>query len=180
MKRWILLVMLVFGALGAVAAPAIQPDAKALGESTYVVEGSLKPDRIVYVFIDTECPYCHRLRAAMQPYLGAGSRVQVRYVLVAVLNEDSEPHAQAILMRKDTARALAEHENAFDKGGIAKPAALDPGISAKLERNQELMSAFGLRGTPSVVYQDTDGKLVKLQGSPDAEALAALMTPPKR
>jgi thiol:disulfide interchange protein DsbG len=172
--------MLVFGALFAVAAPAAQPDAKALADSTYITEGSLKPDRIVYVFIDTECPYCHRLRAAMQPYLGAGSRVQVRYVLVAVLNEDSEPHAQAILMRKDTARALAEHENAFDKGGIAKPAALRADLSAKLEGNQALMSAFSLRGTPSIVYADPDGKLVKLQGTPDAEALAALMTPPKR
>jgi thiol:disulfide interchange protein DsbG len=170
--------MLVFGVLFAVAVPAAQPDAKALADSTYVTEGSLKPDRIVHVFIDTECPYCHRLRAAMQPYLGAATRVQVRYVLIAVLNEDSEPHAQAILMRKDSARALAEHENAFDKGGIARPAALDPGISAKLERNQALMSALGLRGTPSIVYQDTDGKLVRLQGSPDAEALAALMTPP--
>jgi thiol:disulfide interchange protein DsbG len=179
-KRWILLATMVFGAMFAVAAPAAQPDAKALADSTYVTEGALKPDRIVYVFIDTECPYCHRLRAAMQPYLGAGSRVQVRNILVAVLNEDSEPHAQAILMRKDTTQALAEHENAFDKGGIAKPAVLRADLSAKLASNQALMAAFGLRGTPSIVYQDADGKLVKLQGSPDAEGLAALMTPPKR
>ncbi|OZB71633.1 MAG: thiol:disulfide interchange protein DsbG, partial [Lysobacterales bacterium 13-68-4] len=55
-----------------------------LEKSTWIAEGSPKASRIVYVFNDTECPYCHRLWAAIQPKLAKGE-VQVRYVMVAVI-----------------------------------------------------------------------------------------------
>ena len=47
-----------------------------LGKSTWIAEGSTTPRRIVYVFTDTECPYCHKLWLATQPLL-VGSDVQV-------------------------------------------------------------------------------------------------------
>lgn len=32
-----------------------------LERSTWFAEGAAKPERVVYIFTDTECPYCHKL-----------------------------------------------------------------------------------------------------------------------
>jgi thiol:disulfide interchange protein DsbG len=179
---WTALLVLVLMTMPAIAAPAaVDPGWKALGESTWIAEGASKnPEHIVYVFTDTECPYCHKLWLAMRPYLADGTRVQVRNIPVAVISEDSEPRAQAILMQKDPAAAFAKHEAAFKSGGIAKATTLSPDISAKLEKNQALMSEFGLRGTPAILYLDADGKMRGAQGSPSPAALAAIMGAPAK
>src|SRR5690606_19854540 len=71
-----------------------------LGMAAWIAEGATQPKRIVYVFTDTECPYCHKLWEASQPHL-ARSDVQVRHVMVAVIARESAGRAAALLTASD-------------------------------------------------------------------------------
>src|SRR5690625_828456 len=89
---------------------------KALEKSTWVAEGDKDAGRVVYVFTDTECPYCHKFWKASQPWLEKGG-VQVRNILVAVISPQSLPRAAAILAAADPAAAWMRIEAYLGKQG---------------------------------------------------------------
>lgn len=136
-----------------------------LEKSSWVVEGNPKARRVVYVFVDTRCPYCHKLWEASQPYLDKGN-VQVRNIIVAVISPSSLPEGAAILDAKNPSNAWRENEKNF--GHNPQPAA-DEGSAAsraKIRANNALMMQLGSNGTPTEVYKDADGKIHVLQGMP--------------
>lgn len=136
-----------------------------LEKSSWVVEGNPKAKRVVYVFVDTRCPYCHKLWEASQPYLDKGN-VQVRNILVAVISPSSLPEGAAILDARDPAQAWRDNERNF--GHNPRPAANEGSAAsrAKIRANNALMMQFGSDGTPTEVYKDADGKVRMLQGMP--------------
>lgn len=90
-------------AFRAAMAPAPDPALwDRLAKSTWVAEGAAKPGRIAYVFTDTECPFCHKLWLALQPYLHRGN-IQVRNVIVAVIAPESLGRGAAVLTARDPA-----------------------------------------------------------------------------
>jgi len=136
-----------------------------LEKATWVVEGNPHAKRVVYVFADTRCPYCHHLWEASQKWLERGN-VQVRTIPVAVISPDSLPEAAVILDADDPAKAWQESERHF--GSNPKP---DVDAGSKLSRqkiraNSMLMNVLGFHGTPSVVYKDADGGIRVLRGLP--------------
>lgn len=142
-----------------------------LEQSHWVPEGNPQAKRVVYVFSDTRCPYCHHLWQASQPWLERGD-VQVRNILVAVISPDSLPEAAGILDAADPTKAWQDNERAFSKQ--AKPAANagSAAARAKVQANSELMTMLGFFGTPAVIYKDADGKIHALSGMPrDAQGL---------
>lgn len=130
----------------------------ALGKTRYIAEGATHPRRIVYVFTDTECPYCHKLWLATQPLL-AGGDVQVRHILVAVIAPSSPFRAAAILGATDPAAAMRQHEQSFGHSSVAPAKTLTPAIEAALAANGDLMEKLGVQGTPATVYRDADGTI---------------------
>lgn len=144
----------------------------ALGKTRYIAEGATHPRRIVYVFTDTECPYCHKLWAATQPLL-AGGDVQVRHILVAVISPTSPYRAAAILQAADPLAALRQHEQSFGRSTVVPAKTLAPAIEAALVANGELMDKLGVQGTPATVYRDADGTIHMAAGMlPDAQLKA--------
>lgn len=136
-----------------------------LEKATWVVEGNPHAKRVVYVFADTRCPYCHHLWQASQQWLERGN-VQVRTIPVAVISPDSLPEAAVILDADDPAKAWRENERHF--GSNPKP---DPGAGSKLSRqkiraNSMLMNVLGFHGTPAMIYKNADGKVRILRGLP--------------
>lgn len=136
-----------------------------LEQSTWVAEGNPQAKRVVYVFSDTKCPYCHHLWQASQPWLKRGD-VQVRTILVAVISPDSLPEAASILDATDPTAAWQTHERDFGKH--AKPAANAGSAAArgKVQANGELMTTLGFFGTPALIYKDADGRIHALSGMP--------------
>ena len=129
-----------------------------LGKATWIAEGSTHPKRIVYVFTDTECPYCHKLWQAIQPML-VGGNVQVRHIIVAVIAPRSLNRAAAILDARDPAAALRQHETSFGHSTI-QPEAIVPAATAKrIAANTALMDKLGIQGTPATVHKDAAGKI---------------------
>lgn len=151
-------------------------------KSSYVVEGTIKnPKRILYVFTDAECPYCHLAWKALQPYEAAG--LQVRWVLVAVIKPSSLPKAIEILAADDktsTFRALEQSQGKPWKPsrGIDDRARLS--IVADLQKNQGLMERLQFGGTPGLVWKDEKGEIRRQPGLPRLAELPSITGLPKQ
>lgn len=142
-----------------------EADWQALGKADWIAEGNLKAKRIVYVFVDTRCPFCEHFWKLSQPYLKRGN-VQVRNILVAVISPQSLPEAALILDAKDPAKAWQKNEANY--GHNPAPAAKAGSNTArqKLQANNKLMNKLGFFGTPAVVYKDANGKIHAANGVP--------------
>ncbi|MGH8397518.1 MAG: thiol:disulfide interchange protein DsbG [Gammaproteobacteria bacterium] len=144
-----------------------------LARSTWFAEGTAKPERVVYMFTDTECPYCHKLWLAVQPYLRQG-KVQMRNILVAVIAPASLGRGAAVLIAKDPASTMRKHELAFGHSPIKPLASVDQTTRAKFEANKNLMISIGAFGTPVTLYKDKDGQTQMILGLPDKVTMQAI------
>lgn len=144
-----------------------------LGQSTWIAEGSTKPKRIVYIFTDTDCPYCHVLWLATQPYLKQGD-LQIRNIIVAVIAPTSLGRGAAVLTASDPAKAMRRNELAFGHSPIEPLAAVDPKVRAQIEANEDLMKRVDAFATPATVYRDGHGQIHMLLGLPDAASMQVI------
>lgn len=168
---------LTLAPLSAASAPTLDASAWAmLDKSTWVAEGATHPKRIVYVFTDTECPYCHRLWQEMQARLEKNG-VQVRNVIVAVIAPDSPTRAAAVLEAANPAVAFQQHEQSFGHSTLKPLASIAKGTAAKLEANNALMDALDVTGTPAVIYKDDKGAIRMQAGVPPPTQLDAIFGP---
>ena len=146
-------------ALQAATAPSLSEATWAeLGNSNWIAEGSSKPKRIVYVFTDTECPYCQKLWMATQPLL-VNSNIQVRHIMVAVIAPKSLTRAAAILDASDPKAALHQHETTFGHSTIQPLESVPAATEKRIAANIGLMEKLGIQGTPATVYKDAAGKI---------------------
>lgn len=162
-----------------VANPKYQKAWAQLEDTTWISDGADNAPRIIYMFIDPNCPYCHHFWQMARPWVKAG-KVQIRHVLVAILKPDSLPKAAAILSAKDPARKLDYSERHYDEGGI--PAMKNPPahVVSKIGANTDLMQSLGFYATPTLVYKDKNGDVRVKQGVPQGEKdTEAVMGSPK-
>ncbi|TAM10575.1 MAG: thiol:disulfide interchange protein DsbG [Nevskiaceae bacterium] len=144
-----------------------------LEKATWVAEGDTKATHVIYVFVDTRCPYCHEFWKQSQPLLAKGG-VQVRNILVGVIKPESLPEAANILDAKDPAAAWQANEAGFRSNPTPATNA-SAAATEKVRANTRLMTELGFRGTPSIIWKDVAGKIHTLQGLPrDAKDLAAV------
>jgi thiol:disulfide interchange protein DsbG len=173
---------MVFAAFAASAADAKTPAAKdlpalfsVLEKTDAVAEGSTSPTRILYVFFDANCWYCHLTWKALQPYEKAG--LQVRWVPVAYQKESSTTKAAAIMQARDRVAAMRDNETGYRAqsydGGIALVKA-SKALEAQLEANFELMDRFGVSGTPGLAWKDEKGRVRVRTGMPRLSQLPSI------
>lgn len=143
-----------------------------LARTPWIASGKLEATQVVYVFIDTECPYCHELMLKLDRVEPA---VQVRYVLVAVLREVSLPHAAAILASPDPPRSL----HALVEGKTPARGPISPAARESIATNNLLMEALNLAATPGLVYRDSHGSVRAVAGVPDDAAFDEIFRPVK-
>lgn len=147
-----------------------------LEKSTWVPDGHTDAPRIVYVFSDTDCPYCHLFWQKARPWVKAG-KVQLRHVMVGVISDSSPNKAAAVLTAANPEQAYTYNQRLFSNGGITPLDAVPDAIAAQLNANQALMRALGIPGTPGIVYRNDDDKLEVVRGVPSDQALSALLGP---
>ncbi len=144
-----------------------------LAQARWIASAAKSGERIVYVFTDPNCPYCNDLWSAMQKRSPPG--VQVRYLLVAVIDADSHARDAAILEAPNPAAALDQHERSFAHGGSAPKATSRPATNETISANEALMSALHIYATPGLVYLDEHQELKVFVGMPDPEQLRAIL-----
>lgn len=149
---------------------------KQLDNSTWIPDGSKNAPRIIYTFTDPNCPYCNKFWNDARPWVSAG-KVQLRYVIVAILTDTSAGKAAALLSAQDAQAALTQHEQQHASGGVKPLSQISATVRAQLEANQKLMQQLGSSATPTIFYKDASGNLQKMQGAPSAEMLVKIMGP---
>lgn len=158
-------------------AKSISPEQWAsLESSKWVPDGKNDAPRVVYVFTDPNCPYCHKFWEASQPWVQAG-KVQVRYVIVGVIRPDSANKAASILDAKNPTAAFLLNEHRFEKGGIEAMPTIPSGIQSALQANERLMVDFGFNGTPGIVSKGPDGSIQTINGMPPKSSLGDVLGP---
>jgi thiol:disulfide interchange protein DsbG len=144
-----------------------------LDRAKWIAAGSKSTDRVVYVFTDPECPFCNDLWQALRT--ARAPDVQIRYLLVAVIDADSRGKDAAILESKDPAATLEKQERAYSHGGIPPKPAVQPQTSETISANEALMAALQIYGTPGLVYMDEHNQVKVFAGMPDATQLRSIV-----
>lgn len=149
-----------------------------LEASSYVAEGAKGADvkSTLYVFKDPNCSYCHLAWRALQPYEKVG--LQVRWIPVAFLAQDSAAKAAVLLTAKDPDAAVAElHANYGKKTTPPVPSAQ---VKARVDANTKLMAEMGFKGTPATLYKDAAGKVIAVDGMPRLSQLPKMTGLPEQ
>lgn len=143
-----------------------------LADASWVAEGAADADRVVYAFMDPDCPYCHQFWKASQKWVKDDGNVQVRNIMVAVITPESMPRAAGILGADDPTAAWRNNETQYDAD--ERPAApSDPPAAAKqkVRKNNVLMQQLGFHGTPAIIYKDADGDIHSINGMPRSQQM---------
>lgn len=148
----------------------------ALQATTWIADGAADAPRVVYVFTDPNCPYCHRFWEAARPWVEAG-KVQLRHILVGVIRPDSANKVATMLTAKSPIAALTRNEHTFAKGGIEAAATVPDAVRQKLTGNETLMLQMGFQGTPGIAFLDDKGILQRRSGLPSADQLPVVLGP---
>lgn len=65
-----------------VAKPMADSAAKQLEAASWILDGSKNAPKVVYVFTDANCPYCHHFWQAARPWVESG-KVQLRHIMAS-------------------------------------------------------------------------------------------------
>ena len=162
-----------------------------LQQAHWIADGRDDAPRKVYVFLDANCAYCAKFWADARPWVDSG-KVQLRYVMVAVIAPTSAGKAATLLADPDPAKRLTAYERAhafgvarmlqggprhsMEDANLAPTLPIPEAVGRTLAANEGLMNALALRGTPGLVFQGPDGRLVALGGMP-ANGLESIFGP---
>ncbi|MCC5883108.1 MAG: thiol:disulfide interchange protein DsbG [Halomonas sp.] len=152
-----------------VRAPQEQEVWRQLEASHWIQDGQPDAPQVLYTFTDPNCPYCHQFWEQSRPWVEAG-QVQLRHIMVGILQQDSPAKAASLLGAEDPEAALHDHSQ-----GNAIAAAPQPrDIEDQIYRNNGLFDELGLYATPTTVYRHED-RLQRVDGMPDEARLLEMM-----
>lgn len=145
-----------------------------LPQARWITEG--RSPRIMYVFFDPNCPYCHYLYGVSQHFVRS-DLVEVRWIPVGFLEPSSVGKAAAILEAKDPHAALARNENGYHRpgGGGIQEVLPSRAAQAQLDRNLALFKETGAGGVPLIMWEDRSGRVRVQDGAVDKQTFAYLI-----
>lgn len=138
---------------------------KSLAQSTWIQDGKPDAAKIVYVFTDVNCPYCHTFWKQARPWVDSG-KVQLRHIMVGVIRENSLAQAATVLSATDPAALFKKFNQSNGKDPIQAMQNIPPALRQKLEANAALMDKYEFYATPAVVWRNTNGDIESEQGAP--------------
>lgn len=150
-----------------------------LQHAAWVMQGTRRPEHLIYVITDANCPYCHDLWLSVQPLYANG--LQVRYVMVGIISRDSSGKAAAIIEARNPSLALDQNEKQWARlpddlgGGILPLQSPKPATIAALRANEQLMRDLGARGTPALIYRSADHVMHVIGGTSDLAKLKSIV-----
>ncbi|MGA7800238.1 MAG: thioredoxin fold domain-containing protein [Gammaproteobacteria bacterium] len=133
--------------------------------------------RLMYIFIDPNCPYCHELYTELQSKIGP-EHLTVRWVPLGILTTTSAGKAASIVGAKDRAAALKLNETHYQRGqgGGIEEALPDQHVTDLLKANEHAWSQTGATGVPTIIFRNQSGRPTLVQGGPSPAELKELLT----
>jgi thiol:disulfide interchange protein DsbG len=150
---------------GGVPAQAPSPthttDLSAVQEAAFGLSGDPTAPRL-WMFIDPECPFSIRAMAQLQPLIDA-KKIRLAVIPLAVIDYENQGKStkDALALLSKPADRMVQTWRAGDLHGDSAPAAAD-----KLRTNMKIAGMVGLRGTPTLVWQKSDGTEGRVDGLP--------------
>lgn len=138
---------------------------KSLEKSAWIQDGNVNAPRIIYVFSDPNCPYCHVFWEKARPYVKAG-KVQLRHIQVGVIRPESRGQAATLLASSSPQQAFETFNASKGKQKLKELKPIPTHLDEKLERNEEMMNKYGIYATPALVWKNAQGALETAQGLP--------------
>ena len=158
-----------------------------LAATNYFTQGSDSAPHKAYILMDPNCGYCHKLYFDLKPLVKA-NKIQIRWVPVGIMRQDSLAKVAKLLSAKNSAQALKwldqgeiSFNNATEESGVTPldPASTNPMVTnafRKSSENNAFFSKHSFYATPMVLYLDKQGKPSLLPGYPNGpEALNKLL-----
>jgi thiol:disulfide interchange protein DsbG len=159
-----------------VSAPQNEKIWQKLESAKWVLDGDKDAKQIIYTFTDPYCPYCQKLREIADPYIVKGE-VQLRHIMVGILQEDSIQKAAEILGADSPEQALQQHiQHADNNSTELNDEALING-TLLVEENNQLMEQLGFMATPTSIYKDEKGHVRLIEGMPMRDDVSKLFGP---
>ena len=140
-----------------------------LEASHWIQDGAADAPRVLYTFTDPNCPYCRQFWEQARPWVEAGE-VQLRHIMVGILQQDSPAKAAALLGAENPERALHAHSGGDDITPSAQPRQIED----RIYRNNQLFEELGLYATPTTIYRQ-QGRLQRVDGLPETVRLQEMM-----
>lgn len=139
---------------------------KRVEQRRWIQEG--KVGKLVYVFFDPNCPYCHRLWTTLKAGVDAG-KIQVRWLPVAILKDTSKGLGAALYTAPNGTEAMAQMVN-----HQLQPIAVKEKENRDLAQNLLLLRDTGYTGVPAIMLK-RGNRVVSMMGYPDDQELTALL-----
>lgn len=136
---------------------------KSIEKSTWIQDGENTAARVVYVFSDPNCPYCHQFWEAARPWVNSG-KVQLRHIQVGVIREDSRGQIATILNSSDPAKEFNDYNKKKDKERLVVTQNISKSLHEKIDYNESLMDKYGFFSTPAMVWKNQQGEFKSMQG----------------
>ncbi|MDQ8936339.1 thiol:disulfide interchange protein DsbG [Acinetobacter rudis] len=144
---------------------------KSLEQTTWIQDGKKDAPKIVYVFTDVNCPYCHSFWQKARPWVDSG-KVQLRHIMVGVIRENSKAQAATILSSNNPEEIFKQFNLNNGKNKIKDMTNIPKILSDKLDNNAETMEKYGFYATPAIVWKNAKGEIESQQGMPkDLQAI---------
>lgn len=147
-------------------------------QTAWIQQGKVSAPKHLYVVVDPNCIFCHRMYEQLQPMIKDG-KLAVRWIVVGMIKPSSKAKAEAILGATNPAQALAINEEKFnekiEEGGITPAKNPSTVTSGKLMRNMKFVKVNSLMATPVLVYKTTAGVPQVQQGLPQGKKYDAMM-----
>lgn len=155
-------------------APAGRDLWQQMEKADWILDGKKEAPRVVYVFADPFCPYCHQFWQQSRPWVDAG-KVQLRTLLVGVIKPESPATAAAIMTSADPAKTWHDYELSGGKMTLNVPAKPTDKAARSLNMHQRLMDSLGASATPAIYYMNKNNVLQQVVGLPDEQKLKVIM-----
>jgi thiol:disulfide interchange protein DsbC len=134
-----------------------------VGEANMLIFSPAKPRHTITVFTDIDCGYCRKLHHEIADYHAKGIRVRYLMFPRSGVGSPSYDKAVSVWCAEDRNESLTRAKNGRDPA----PKKCDNPV----ERHMAMGQSIGVRGTPSIVFED--GRVVP--GYVPAERLAAML-----
>lgn len=144
----------------------------AIEKASWVAEG--KGTRILYIFFDPNCPYCHKLYESLRTHVGKND-LELRWIPVGILMTTSFGKAAAILEAKDPVAAFRQNEEKFSAGGAAQETFASAESEKRLKQNEKLLTQIGGISVPTLVFRNAAGLIQVSQGGPSKNKVDAFL-----
>ncbi|MDH0342140.1 thiol:disulfide interchange protein DsbG [Chromobacterium haemolyticum] len=137
------------------------------GQLRWVQEGASSA-KVIYVFFDPNCPNCHSTWTTLRSAVQSG-KVQVRWLPVAILKDNSKNLAAAIYEARNTSEAMAQMVNRQ-----LQPVRVSDVVNKSVAYNLLLLRDTGFTGVPTIMSR-SGGKVRLTMGAPDDKDLVTLL-----